>query len=51
VAPGYDNEERVKKLLERLGYSTELRGEQMFCVARKRAEKPIVRYPKFLYDI
>jgi SAM-dependent methyltransferase len=50
VAPGYDNEERVKKLLERLGYPTELRGEQMFCVARKRAGKPITRYPKFLYD-
>jgi len=51
VAPGYDNEERVQKLLERLSYPTNLRGEQMFCVARKRAGKPMVRYPKFLYDV
>jgi SAM-dependent methyltransferase len=50
VAPGYENEGRVKKILERLSYPTDLRGEQMFCVARKRAGRPIVRYPGFLYD-
>lgn len=51
ASPGYENEKRVKKLLERLSYPTDLRGEQMYCVARKRAGKPIVRYPRFLYDI
>jgi len=50
VAPGYENEERIQKLLEKLHYPTDLRGEQMFCVARKRAGKPIVRYPQFLYE-
>ena len=50
VAPGYNNEERMKKLLERLSYPTDLRGEQMFCIARKQASKAIVRYPKFLYE-
>jgi hypothetical protein len=51
ASPGYENEKRVRKILERLSYSTDLRGEQMYCVARKSEGKPIVRYPSFLYDV
>lgn len=50
-SPGYENEQRVRKLLERLSYPTDLRGEQMYCIARKRPNKPTIRYPKFLYDV
>lgn len=32
------------------GYSTENRGEQTWCLARKRAGLPIDRYPYFLYE-
>jgi SAM-dependent methyltransferase len=51
ASPGYENEQRVRKILERLSYSTDLRGEQMYCIARKRSGKPTIRYPKFLYDV
>jgi SAM-dependent methyltransferase len=37
------------KLLEEHGYNTENRGEQTWCVARKRADLPVDRYPWFLY--
>ena len=51
VIPGYGTEKWVKDFLARSGFSTELRGEQMYCIARKRAGKPIVRYPGFLYEV
>ena len=51
ASPGYENEQRIKKILERWSYPTELRGEQMYCIARKRAGKQTIRYPKFLYDV
>jgi hypothetical protein len=35
--------------LEEHGYNTALRGEQIYCVANKRADASIVRYPDFLY--
>jgi SAM-dependent methyltransferase len=39
-------------LLSRLavnGFPTEIRGEQTWCLARKRAVLPVNRYPQFLY--
>ena len=42
--------ELVRSLVARGGFSTELRGELMFCVARKRSDRPVTRYPEFLYD-
>ena len=37
------------KFLEENGYDTENRGEQTWCLARKRADLPVDRYPWFLY--
>jgi SAM-dependent methyltransferase len=37
-------------LLEANGYSTENRGEQSWCLARKRADLPVDRYPFFIYS-
>jgi SAM-dependent methyltransferase len=50
VIPGYGTDVWVKAFLERNGYSSAYRGEQMYCIARKRAALPVVRYPKFLYE-
>jgi len=51
TAPGYGAAHaRIIPLLQLLGYPTELRGEQMFCVARKSAPGT-ARYPSFLYEI
>ena len=36
--------------LEEHGYNTSLRGEQTYCVAVKRSELRVTRYPKFLYS-
>jgi SAM-dependent methyltransferase len=36
--------------LEEHGYNTSLRGEQTYCVAVKRANLPVTRYPEFLYE-
>ncbi len=49
-APGYHSRDEVLEILVRLGYPTALRGEQMYCVAEKRAALPITRYPRFLYE-
>jgi SAM-dependent methyltransferase len=49
--PGYGTDLWVKDFLERNGYSTTLRGEQIYCLARKREGREIRRYPKFLYDV
>jgi hypothetical protein len=37
-------------LLEAHGYSTENRGEQSWCLARKRADLPVDRFPFFIYS-
>jgi SAM-dependent methyltransferase len=37
------------KFLAENGYDTENRGEQTWCLARKRADLPVDRYPWFLY--
>jgi SAM-dependent methyltransferase len=36
--------------LEQNGYNSSLRGEQTYCVAVKRSDLPVTRYPKFLYS-
>jgi hypothetical protein len=36
--------------LEDNGYNTSLRGEQTYCVAVKRADLAVTRYPRFLYS-
>jgi SAM-dependent methyltransferase len=48
--PGYGTDTWVKMFLKRNGYSSTMRGEQLYCLARKRAGRRIVRYPKFLYE-
>lgn len=48
--PGDQPTDWVKELLARNNYSTAFRGEQMYCIARKRANLPRTRYPKFLYE-
>jgi len=35
--------------LEEHGYNTSMRGEQTYCMAAKRSELPVTRYPSFLY--
>ncbi len=47
---GYNSHVWVRHFLERNNYSPAYRGEQMYLVARKRAGKPIRRYPPFLYE-
>jgi SAM-dependent methyltransferase len=37
------------KFLEENGYNTENRGEQTWCLARKRADLPVNRYPRIIY--
>jgi hypothetical protein len=39
----------VKELLDREGFDTELRGEQIYCLARRRANLPRNRHPDCLY--
>jgi SAM-dependent methyltransferase len=41
----------VRDFLERNKFPTSHRGEQIFCLARKRSGRTIDRYPKFLYDV
>jgi SAM-dependent methyltransferase len=50
VIPGYGTESWVKDFLERNGFSSAFRGEQLYVIARKRAGRKIVRYPHFLYE-
>lgn len=38
------------KMLQDYGYSTEFRGEQIFCIAAKREQREVTRYPDFLYS-
>jgi SAM-dependent methyltransferase len=50
VIPGYGTDLWVKDFLERNQYSSALRGEQLYCIAKKRSGRKVVRYPHFLYD-
>ncbi len=45
----YAPHQKLLALLAAHGYSTENRGEQTWCVARKRPDAPVCRYPAFLY--
>jgi SAM-dependent methyltransferase len=47
---GYNSHLWVTNFLERNGYSAALRGEQMYCLAKKVAGAPVTRYPGFLYE-
>jgi predicted SAM-dependent methyltransferase len=40
----------VEALLRANGFPAELRGEQMYCTALARPDRPVTRYPSFLYD-
>jgi SAM-dependent methyltransferase len=46
---GFASHLPLLKFLEENGYDTENRGEQTWCLARKRAALPVDRYPFFLY--
>jgi hypothetical protein len=50
VIPGFGTDLWVRDFLERNQYSTALRGEQIYCIARKRSGRKTVRYPHFLYE-
>jgi SAM-dependent methyltransferase len=39
----------VEEIIEAHGLPTDLRGEQIYCLARKRRSGKITRYPEFLY--
>ena len=47
---GYEADRYYRDVLERGNYPMTLRGEQMYCVARKVTGAPINRYPSFLYE-
>jgi SAM-dependent methyltransferase len=47
---GYDSDMWVHELLAQLDLPRSLRGEQLYCVARKRGAAGTVRYPDFLYE-
>jgi SAM-dependent methyltransferase len=46
---GFASHLPLLKFLEQNGYDTENRGEQTWCLARKRSDLPVDRYPWFLY--
>jgi SAM-dependent methyltransferase len=51
-APGYHaGGGWVDQFLKEHGYSSDLRGEQMYVVAHKLQEAQLTRYPGFLYDM
>jgi SAM-dependent methyltransferase len=47
---GCDEGPWVKDFLERAGFDTSLRGEQIYCLARRRSDLPRERFPKWLYE-
>jgi SAM-dependent methyltransferase len=46
----YASHQPLLRLLAENGYSTENRGEQSWCLARKGADLPVDRYPYFVYS-
>jgi SAM-dependent methyltransferase len=50
IIEGCDANVWVAELLRRLDLPTTLRGEQIYCLARKKPGMPITRYPRFLYE-
>ena len=47
---GHEEGTWAYELLRRNGFDTELRGEQIYCVARKDPALPVDRYPRALYE-
>ena len=47
---GYDSDVWVQELLKQLDLPSALRGEQLYCLARKRGDAGAVRRPEFLYE-
>ena len=47
--PGFENSRWVQDLLIREGFNTSLRGEQTYCLARRRSHLPRDRYPDWLF--
>ncbi len=48
--PEYSFYQPLLRFLEENGYNPANRGEQSYCLARKRAALPVTRYPDFLYE-
>jgi SAM-dependent methyltransferase len=48
--PEYESHRILLPWLEMNGYSTEHRGQQIWCLATKREGRPVTRYPAFLYE-
>lgn len=48
--PSENGNEWILTILRHLGFPTDFRGEQTYCVARKCAGAEITRRPKFLYE-
>ena len=46
----YASHQPLLRLLAENGYSTENRGQQSWCLARKQADLPVDRYPYFIYS-
>jgi SAM-dependent methyltransferase len=46
----YASHQPLLRLLAENGYSTENRGEQSWCLARKQPHLPVDRYPYFIYS-
>jgi predicted SAM-dependent methyltransferase len=42
--------EEIEVLLKANGFPGDLRGEQMYCIAIAGPDRPMTRYPSFLYD-
>jgi SAM-dependent methyltransferase len=42
--------EEIAALLRANGFSSDLRGEQIYCTALARPDRQVTRYPSFLYD-
>jgi SAM-dependent methyltransferase len=51
IAPGYHAHVWVEDFLKEHNYSSDLRGEQIYCVARKTGARELIRYPRFLYEM
>jgi SAM-dependent methyltransferase len=48
---GYGNATWIKDFLEKHRYPTDYRGEQIYCIARKKpTTEAVIRYPGFLYE-
>ena len=48
--PGAQHATWILDILQANGFDTSLRGEQMYCVARKHSRASVERFPQFLYS-